>query len=520
MVQYVFCAGLASNPIRRLRPMGERGKPAPALHRVMRAREYFTLAFGSIVGVGWMLLMGDWLKRGGPIGAMLGFLLVGVALIPVVCIYGRLSASLPEAGTEIAYTAAVFPRWVSFATGWAMTLATAIVCPFEAVSLGQVAAYAIPQLKKFELYQVAGSPVYLPQLLLGLGATVAITWINFRGIRFSALLQNLTTFGLLAIFALFTVLGLSRGRPENLEPYFAGSGGIEGNLLAVLAMLQITPYFMMGFETIPKCSEEADPSFAPTRFGGVMLLSVAVAAFFYVTVIGVVAMLQPWQQLLEVDFPTAVAFQEAFGWPWLVQLIMVGVLLSLVKVFNGNFLAATRLLYAMGRRDLAGGKLGDVHQRYQTPFVAIALVGGLTFACTFLGKAVLVPIADVGSLCGAAVWMATALAFFCGAASLGRKPGELTWRTRALGAAGTVVAGLLLLIVALGFTRYHWIALAAWVALGFGVWFTRRGGDPFQGKGGLPLSPDAEREARTRFIPHRPEQDVDAIRKAQQETTE
>src|SRR5438132_11452990 len=94
---------------------------APGLRHVMRAREYFTLAFGSIVGVGWMILLDDWLARGGPAGAMLGFLLGGIALVPVVCIYGRLAEKIPEAASEIAYTRAVFPRGVSFATGWAMT---------------------------------------------------------------------------------------------------------------------------------------------------------------------------------------------------------------------------------------------------------------------------------------------------------------------------------------------------------------------------------------------------------------
>src|SRR5436190_1687149 len=102
-------------------------QPIPSLHRVMGAPEYFTLAFGSIVGVGWMILMQDWLKRGGPAGAMLGFLIGGVALVPVVLVYGRLAARLPEAGTEIAYTAAVYPPPMSFATGWAMVFANAIV---------------------------------------------------------------------------------------------------------------------------------------------------------------------------------------------------------------------------------------------------------------------------------------------------------------------------------------------------------------------------------------------------------
>ncbi len=160
--------------------MGPNHPSPPALLRVMRGREYFTLAFGSIVGVGWMILLDDWLQRGGPVGAMLGFLIGGIALMPVVCIYGQLAARLPEAATEIAYTAAVFPRYVSFATGWAMTFAVAIVCPFEAVAIGEVAGYVVPALNSWPLYAVADMPVYLPRLLLGLATTALITAVNFR----------------------------------------------------------------------------------------------------------------------------------------------------------------------------------------------------------------------------------------------------------------------------------------------------------------------------------------------------
>ncbi|HEV3311112.1 MAG TPA: hypothetical protein VG815_11415, partial [Chloroflexota bacterium] len=79
------------------------------LRRVMRGTEYFTLAFGSIVGVGWMVVLEEWFRRGGPFGAMLGFLVGGAALVPVVYVYGRLAERIPEAGSEVAYTAAVFP---------------------------------------------------------------------------------------------------------------------------------------------------------------------------------------------------------------------------------------------------------------------------------------------------------------------------------------------------------------------------------------------------------------------------
>jgi amino acid transporter len=440
----------------------------PTLRRVMRAREYFTLAFGSIVGVGWMILLDDWLDRGGPVGAMLGFLLCGLALIPVVCIYGRLAERLPGSATEIAYTAAVFPPGVSFATGWAMAFANAIVCPFEAVSLGRVAAYLVPEMNSLELYRVADYPIYLPHLLLGLAATVVLTWINFRGIGQSTLLQNVATFGLLAVFAVFSLLGLSRGNLDNLPPYFKNETGVNGAVLSVLAVLQVVPYYMMGFETIPKCSEEAAGDFEARRFVRVMLWALGVATFFYVTVIAVVALLRPWKTLLEVPFATAAAFEQAFGWPWLVQFIFLGVVLSLIKVFNGNFLAATRLLYAMGRRDLLGGRLGQVHPRYRTPFVAVAVVGGLSVVGTFLGRAVLVPITEVGSLCGAAVWLATALSYACGAA------GKVTAGTLALGIIGAVLAGLLMVIAASSFGPYHWVALGAWAATGLALWLARR----------------------------------------------
>jgi APA family basic amino acid/polyamine antiporter len=447
--------------------MGEKQATGPALSRVMRARDYFTLAFGSIVGVGWMVLLYEWLGRGGPVGAMLGFLVCGIALVPVACVYGRLAERLPEAGTEIAYTAAAFPRGVSFATGWAMAFANAIVCPFEAVSVGLIASYAFPGLNSIELYRIGQEPIYLPHLLLGLGATALIIAVNYCGIRHSTRLQNLTTFGLLAIFVLFAVLGLSRGDVANLPPYFANEAGVLGGLLSVLAVLQVAPYYLMGFETIPKCAEEAAHDFPSRRFIRVMLWALAMATLFYVTVIGVVTMLQPWQSLETVAMPTAAAFRRAFGWEWLVQLIMLGVLLSLIKVFNGNFLAATRLLYAMGRRDLLGGRLGAVHQRYQTPFFAVAAIGVLTVVGTFLGKTILIPISAVGSLCAAVVWLATVLAYCRGAA------GKLTPAGLALGVLAAIMAGAILVIVAVGFGTNEWIALAGWVAVGIGLWLWR-----------------------------------------------
>src|SRR5258708_9155614 len=107
-----------------------------------------------MVGVGWLVIMDDWLMRGGAVGALLGFVIGGALLLPIGWVYGRLVLAMPDAAGEIAYTSAVFPRSVSFATGWMMTLAYFIVCPWEAVAVGRIAGYIFPSLDSMELYRI------------------------------------------------------------------------------------------------------------------------------------------------------------------------------------------------------------------------------------------------------------------------------------------------------------------------------------------------------------------------------
>ena len=121
------------------------------LARKLRVVDYFTLGWGTMVGVGWLVVMDDWLGRGGPLGAVLGFAIGGALLLPIGYIYGQLVAAMPDAAGEIAYTAKVFPQPVSYATGWMMFLAYFIVCPWEAVALGRIAAFMMT------LFIIAGS---------------------------------------------------------------------------------------------------------------------------------------------------------------------------------------------------------------------------------------------------------------------------------------------------------------------------------------------------------------------------
>ena len=112
----------------------------------------------------------------------------------------------------------------------------------------------------------AGKTIFAPRLAAGLLLTVGIAAVNRRGIRLSGLVQDVLTFGLLALFAIFTALGFARGHASNLPPLFA-QPGTAGALLSVLFVLQVVPYFLTGFESIGKESEEARPDFDPRHFG-------------------------------------------------------------------------------------------------------------------------------------------------------------------------------------------------------------------------------------------------------------
>jgi amino acid transporter len=435
-------------------------RPALALARKLRTVDYFTLGFGTMVGAGWLVVMDDWLKRGGPLGAILGFALGGAVLLPIGYVYGRMVMAMPDAASEIAYTAAVFSPGVSYATGWMMTLAYLPVCPWEAVAVGKIAAYVVPALNSLELYRVAGKPIYLPHLIIGLSLTAVITALNYRGIRLTATFHNWMTYGLLAMALVFVSCGLARGSPANFRPPFSHSGW-----LSVLLVVQIVPYYMTGFESVPKCAEEASPEFRARGFFRAILLAVVVGVLFYTAVTAAVAFVHPWPALAHAQFATAVAFERAFRMRWLVNLILAAALVSLIKIFNGNFIAATRLLFALGRRGLVHARFGRVHATNLTPSVAVICVGVATAAAALLGESILIPISEVGSMASAVGWLATCAAYF-------RLQGAR--RERAIAALGAIVGSLLVLMKVLplvpgSFPAYEYVALALWILLGWAL---------------------------------------------------
>jgi basic amino acid/polyamine antiporter, APA family len=427
------------------------------LARKLNLGNYFALGFGTMIGTGWVVMMDDWLGRSGPVGAMLGFALGGLLLLPVSYVYGEWVKRLPDASGEAAYSAQVFPPWVSYLTGWIMLLAYFIVCPWEAVALGKLLAFLFPGLDRWQLYSVAGQPVFLPRLLLGAALTLFLAWLNYRGIRASATFQNWTTTALLGVFVFLLVISGHSGHPANFRPLFT-----HAPVVSILLALQIVPYFITGFESVPKVAEESHPGFPPSGFFKAMAMALIIGAGFYVLAVGAVAFISPWQGLLGKRFATAIAFGQGAHSTWIVRLILGVTLVGLLQVFNGNFVAASRLLFAFGRRHTIPRTFAKIHVKYLTPSVAIGGVAGGTLLGLLVGDALLVPVTEVGSMASAFGWLVTCLSFYMV---------ERGARLRIVTAAGIVVSLLLVLMKWLPnvpghFSMAEWVALGAWLAIG------------------------------------------------------
>lgn len=436
------------------------------LARKLRLVDYFTLAFGVMVGTAWLVVMDDILQRGGPLGAILGFTAGALILLPIGYVYGQLVKEIPDAAGEAAYVARFFSPGVSFATGWMMFLSYFLTCPFEALAAGRISGYLFPSLNSYELYRLGGYPVYLPHMVLGLTITVLLTWLNYRGIQASARLSKTTTFTFLTLVIIFALAGAKHGSVSNFHPLFS-----HAPLLSILLVWQVVPWLVSGFESVGKCAEEASPSFKGRDFSVAILLTIFAGLTFFWVVIGAVSYVAPWQSLSSnQQFPTAVAFERALHAHWIVVLIMGSALVALVQAFNANMVASSRLLFAMSRRNLLNPRMSRVHSVNQTPYIAIISIGVATALTIFLGEALLVPILEVGAVSAAVAWMAACASYY-----KMRPP----WPRRAAAVFGLMVTSVMILVklvplVPGHFSSDEWIALAIWGVLGAGIRASRQ----------------------------------------------
>lgn len=367
-------------------------------------RDVLSLAFGAMIGWGWVVTAGLWITEAGSLGAILAFLIGGMLVVFVGLTYAELAAALPLAGGELIYSFKAMGRIASFVTTWAIILGYVSVVAFEAVALPTVFEYLIPGYSKGHLYTIADWDVTITWAGVGIIGSIIIAWINYRGIKFSTIINFILTL-LIIIAGILLITGSTiSGNMENMQPLFEkGMGG----LLTVVIM---TPFMFVGFDVIPQAAEEIN--LPPKRIGSLLIFSVFLAILWYVSVIfGVSRVLNP-SEIAGSNLVTADAKAKAFGGSQLMgNILVLGGIGGILTSWIGFYVGGSRAIYALAKAGMLPKSLGELHPKYNTPHKAILLIAILSTAAPLLGRPALVWFVDAGGFGLVIAWFMVSASF-------------------------------------------------------------------------------------------------------------
>ena len=94
-----------------------------SMQKTLSLWNFFTIGFGAIIGTGWVLMVGDWMIiGGGPVAAMIAFIIGAVFLLPIGAVFGELTAAIPISGGIVEYVDRTYGNTMSYITGWFLAL--------------------------------------------------------------------------------------------------------------------------------------------------------------------------------------------------------------------------------------------------------------------------------------------------------------------------------------------------------------------------------------------------------------
>ena len=454
----------------------------PELKKDISGFGFFALAFGSMIGVGWITALGGWFEQAGPVGAIVAFAAGGTLMLIIGLCYAEVTPMLPVTGGEVAYAYKAYGTSKAFIIGWFLAFGYLSVSAFEAISVGLVLSFLLPQIDVFPLYEIAGSTVYATHLLLAFVFTGLITGINYFGVGIASRVQIVLTVLFLLCAVLFVVSGIASGEVGNLAPYFGDSALGSGGLAGMLAVFVTVPFWYVGFDTIPQAAEERRENSPLHRLGLYVVLAIIGSTLFYIAIILGAGMAGPWRDIVGEELPTAAAFSAAFESQWLVRLVLIAGLIGLLTSWNGFFLAGSRVLFSLGRGRIIHESFGQAHAKHGTPTMAVLFSGLVTFLSALLGRGAIIAFVDVGSFCIALAFLGVALSLI----QLRKKFPDLERPYRMPGgnalayvaAAGSLFI-LFVMLVPGSPSRLvwplEWLILGTLSITGIGFWFAARG---------------------------------------------
>ena len=469
------------------------------LTRVLARKDVLALAFGAMIGWGWIVLTGSWIQSAGSLGAITAFLIGGLIIVLVGLTYAELASAMPQVGGEHVYSYRAMGHLASFLCTWAITLGYVSVVAFEAVALPTVVEHLFSNYAVGHLWTINGWEVKATWVAVGVAGSLAMMWINYIGVRTAALVQKVVTLLILAVGILFITGALFQGSTATMQPLFSVEEGVMGGIMMVIIMV---PFMFVGFDVIPQAAEEINLPFR--EIGRVLMISVILAVFWYAFIIlGTSLMLDP-EALGESSLAVPDAMQAAFQAPWAGNLMILAGIAGIITSWNAFYIGGSRAIYALAHSGMLPAWLGKLHPTYRTPTNAILVMGILSAIAPFFGRPALVWLVVAGGLGIVIAYLFVSLSFVV----LRRREPEME---RPFKVRQGKLVGALAVLLSLGLTAMYlpgspsalsaieWAIFAGWMGIGLALYAWSRarygtaysdgmmqrelaGADPYQGR--------------------------------------
>lgn len=301
----------------------------------------------------------------------LAYIIGMVAMVFTALSYGSMARAFPVAGSVYSYAQRGLNQHVGFIAGWLMLLDYLLIPPLLYVYAAMALNHLYPD---------------IPKVGFILAFLVSATFVNLRGITFTArmnivfLLAQLVVLGIFLFYA-WTALHNGGGNGElTLAPLYNPQ---TFNFALLMQAVSIAVLSFLGFDAISTLAEEIKGD--PGR-------SVGKAALITLVVMGTIFVVQTW---IATDLAAGLGFKSAdtafyeiaelAAGSWLATLTAVATALSWgIAVAVTSQSAVSRLLFGMARDGKLPKILARVHPKHNTPYMSIYLVAVLSLLICYL----------------------------------------------------------------------------------------------------------------------------------------
>jgi basic amino acid/polyamine antiporter, APA family len=207
-------------------------KPQPSLVRGLSLLDSVLLLVSGIIGSSIFLTAKD---IAGPLPNPKLFFLVwvlGGAISLCACVaFAELGSMFPDSGGQYVYLREAYGDLIAFLYGW-MLFAVANGGTIAALSVASAAYMGeiVPAISQRHVIFSAAGIVFTRAHLVGLALIVILTYVNVVGLRWGALLQNLSTWTKFTAMAAFVVLGFAIGKGHWSNFSAQAPGGLSMDL--------------------------------------------------------------------------------------------------------------------------------------------------------------------------------------------------------------------------------------------------------------------------------------------------